>query len=52
MRKLKKNKRYFTRYVLTDKGLRELKVSEEVAKKQIDKIMEEDKEMLEILEKL
>ncbi len=53
MRELKKvEEKYYIRHVLTDKGIKELKVSKEIADKQIEKMMKEDKKLLEILEKL
>ena len=42
----------FTRYILRKGKLIELKVPREVALKEIDEVLEEDKEFLEVMEKL
>jgi hypothetical protein len=53
MRELKRTEgKYYLRPVLTDKGIKDLKVSKKVADKQIKELLKEDKELLEILEKL
>lgn len=45
--------KYFIRYEIKEDGTKkEIKVPEELAIKQIRKILKEDKELLEILEKL
>jgi hypothetical protein len=45
--------KYFTRYVLHEDGsIKEVKVSSLEAKKNIEKMLERDKEMLDILKKL
>ena len=42
----------FIRYVLRDGKLEKIKVPKDVALKEIEELLEEDKEFLEIMEKL
>ncbi len=42
----------FTRYILRKGKLEKIKVPEEVALKEIDEVLEEDREFLEIMEKM
>ena len=42
----------FTRYLLRNGKLKKIKVPKEVALKEIDEVLEEDKEFLEIMEKM
>jgi hypothetical protein len=42
----------FTRYLLKKGKLEKIKVPKEVALKEIDEVLEEDKEFLEIMEKM
>jgi hypothetical protein len=42
----------FTRYLLRKGKLEEIKVPKEVALREIDEVLEEDKEFLEIMEKM
>ncbi len=42
----------FTRYLLKDGKLEKIKVPKEVALKEIDDVLKEDKEFLEIMEKM
>ena len=42
----------FTRYLLKKGKLEKIKVPTEVALKEIDEVLEEDKEFLEIMEKM
>lgn len=42
----------FTRYLLKDGKLEKINVPKEVALKEIDEVLEEDKEFLEIMEKM
>lgn len=43
---------YFTRYVIKNGKMKELKVKKKEAMKDIEKILKEDKEFLEIMEKM
>lgn len=43
---------YFTRYIIKNGKMRKLKVKKKEAMKDIEKILKEDKEFLEIMEKM
>lgn len=42
----------FTRYLLKEGKLKKIKVPKDIAIKEIDEVLEEDKEFLEIMEKM
>ena len=49
---VKKEEEYFTRYVIENGKMKEMKVSKKEALKDIDELLEEDKEFLEIMAKM
>jgi len=48
----KSEEEYFTRYVIENGEMKEMKVSKKEALKDIDELLEEDKEFLEIMAKM